>query len=178
MDDSSVPPTKRCRKCGEEKPTTTEHFERHKLCKYGLHSQCKACRYPVKTAQARARGVKARPPLVERFWSKVIRGGENECWPFTGPVRGDRGHRGFTIGLRDYYAHRVAYALATGGDPRRLGDPQVLHHCDNPPCCNPRHLFLGTNADNVADKVAKGRQSRGEAHSIAIKRAAAARKAG
>lgn len=178
MDQSNVVPSKKCSKCGTEKPATLEFFERHAQCRFGVASACKVCRNAHSEAKRRALGVKPRPAMIERFWSKAIRGGEDECWPFTGPMRGERGHRGFTIGLRDYYAHRVAYALSTGGDPRRIGDPQVLHRCDNPPCCNPKHLFLGTNADNVADKVAKGRQSRGEAHSIAIKRAAALRKAG
>lgn len=53
------------------------------------------------------------------------------------------------------------WVLAHGAIPPRL---QVLHHCDNPPCVNPAHLFLGTNADNVADKLRKGRlpDTRGE----------------
>lgn len=54
-------------------------------------------------------------------------------------------------------AHRVAFALSNGGVVD--DDANVLHRCDNPPCCNPRHLFLGTNKENTQDMVAKGRQS-------------------
>ena len=54
-------------------------------------------------------------------------------------------------------AHRAAWLVANGGIPSGM---QVLHRCDNRLCINPDHLFLGTNADNVADKVAKGRQYR------------------
>jgi hypothetical protein len=58
-------------------------------------------------------------------------------------------------------AHRMAWELTHGPIPPGLF---VCHHCDNPPCCNPVHLFLGTNADNVDDKVKKYRQAVGENH--------------
>ncbi len=57
-------------------------------------------------------------------------------------------------------AHRVAYAFAVG-DP---GDLHVLHRCDNPPCCNPAHLFVGTYADNNRDCRQKRRNRFGESH--------------
>lgn len=56
-------------------------------------------------------------------------------------------------------SHRIAWILVNGPVPPET--PCVLHACDNPPCCNPAHLFLGTNDDNVADMVAKGRQAHG-----------------
>lgn len=62
-----------------------------------------------------------------------------------------------SIGWRQAAAHRVSWVLNIGPIPP---GQDVLHQCDNPPCVNPSHLFLGTNRDNIADKMAKGRQSR------------------
>lgn len=62
------------------------------------------------------------------------------------------------------YTHRISWVLAFGPIPDGLN---VLHHCDNPPCVRPDHLFLGTHRQNIADKVAKGRQHRGERHPFA-----------
>ena len=61
-------------------------------------------------------------------------------------------------------AHRLSWILNVGPIPRGLW---VLHKCDNPPCCNPDHLFLGTNRDNVTDRDKKGRTPRGSWHSCA-----------
>lgn len=60
-------------------------------------------------------------------------------------------------------SHRLAYEAFTAPIPIDLC---VLHRCDNPPCCNPEHMFIGTQADNIADMYAKGRESRGESHSL------------
>ena len=86
------------------------------------------------------------------FWAKVRDGGNDECWEWSagkcsgyGSVRSKGKHE---------YAHRIAWALTFGQVPDGL---HVLHRCDNPPCCNPAHLFLGTNLDNIKDKVSKRR---------------------
>jgi hypothetical protein len=94
------------------------------------------------------------------FWAKVDdSAGPDACWPWTGALfrPGPRGY-GMNYGRikrnrRTLHAHRVAWELAHGP----TGELFVLHKCDNPPCCNPAHLFLGTAADNMADKVRKGR---------------------
>lgn len=91
--------------------------------------------------------------VVERFWAKVDRRGPDECWPWTGATQ-QTGYGRFRVDGRLQGAHRVAYVLTHGH--LRPG-AHVLHRCDTPGCCNPSHLFLGTHADNMADKEAKGR---------------------
>lgn len=93
--------------------------------------------------------------IMERFGSQVdSSGGPESCWPFLGGH--SNGYGRFTIFRRKYQAPRIAYLLFVGGIP--CGH-QVLHRCDNPPCCNPAHLFTGTNLDNYVDSVQKGRRS-------------------
>lgn len=96
----------------------------------------------------------------DRFWAKVNRGAPDACWEWLG-VRGQRGHGRFYLNPRQptIPAHRAAL-IFTG-----IEVPQgatVCHHCDNPPCVNPAHLFVGTQLDNVRDMIAKGRSRAGE----------------
>jgi hypothetical protein len=96
--------------------------------------------------------------VAAHFWSKVDRsGGPEACWPWT--ASGTR--RGYGLlrpkGPYPRQAHRRAWYLTVGPIPPGL---LVCHRCDNPPCCNPAHLFLGTTLDNVRDMDAKGRRQR------------------
>ncbi len=89
----------------------------------------------------------------QKFWAKVDKRGEDECWPWLGTIQ-SMGYGTVTIARTPLLAHRVACAF----DGRQPGSDQVvMHTCDNPPCCNPRHLVVGTQADNVADMHRKGR---------------------
>ena len=91
---------------------------------------------------------------VERFWTKVNICAPNKCWPWLGYC--NRGGYG-VCSLQGWHsqAHRIVYRIAKGPVPRGLC---VLHHCDNRKCCNPKHLFLGTLADNVRDMDNKKRR--------------------
>lgn len=93
---------------------------------------------------------------AEKFWGRVKKAGPDECWLWQGAVQ--------TLGYGTAYtrmpeykqvkAHRVAWSLVNGDIPSGMF---ICHHCDVKLFCNPAHLFLGTPADNMADKAAKGR---------------------
>jgi hypothetical protein len=93
-----------------------------------------------------------------RFWSKVdSSAGPDACWPWLAKARAQsgEGYGNFAIRNGKYvHAHRFAWQLTNGPIPSGL---QGCHKCDNPLCCNPRHLFLGTHQDNMDDMHAKGR---------------------
>jgi len=92
------------------------------------------------------------PKQTARFQAKVHRQAITECWEWTAHVS-TSGYGLFRVGKRMVSAHRLAYFL---GNKTQPGELHVLHRCDNKLCCNPTHLFLGTNRDNIDDYAAKG----------------------
>ena len=91
-------------------------------------------------------------PIEVRFWGR-LNTMPNGCLEWTGSF-GRKGYGKMLFNSKSTGTHRVAWELMNGPIPDGLC---VLHTCDNPPCCNVDHLFLGTNADNAADRSAKGR---------------------
>lgn len=103
---------------------------------------------------------------VEIFWRRASVGDAKSCWNWTG-CRSPKGYGHLSFqGIKEK-SHRLSWRLTFGEIPEGLC---VCHKCDNPSCCNPYHLFLGTVEDNNNDKISKGRQAKlgGESNPSAI----------
>lgn len=147
----------------QECPTCGRPFQSMKAL--GGHvSRRPDCRLPsdlkreraIRVDEARRRRLGIKPvsrPLADRFWEKVDRRGPDECWPWMG-VRTSNGYGQLWYARRHRPATHIALALDGRPVPKGMA---ACHHCDNPPCLNPAHLFVGTNSDNMRDMVAKGR---------------------
>lgn len=93
------------------------------------------------------------PLQLAKFWGQVDVGLDCECWPWRG--RSNAGGYGRHDAAM---AHRVAYTLVNGEIPDGM---IIRHNCDNPPCCNPKHLLVGTHADNMQDCISRKRIAHG-----------------
>ena len=108
--------------------------------------------------------------LLDRYWPKVEVRSYAECWPWKAKARHPFGYGRMSAGRKvQIKAHQLAYFIQYGPIPAGMC---VLHKCDNPGCCNPFHLFLGTQKDNTQDMIRKGRWSKppiayGEKHHAA-----------
>jgi hypothetical protein len=134
---------------------------------------CAHCAAPFETIPSRSRSgrgrfcglpcrnasyVGPRGPLADRFWPKVRREHPDACHIWTGGTDG-RGYGQISVQGRPAKAHRIAWELTYGSIPPGL---HIRHRCDNPPCCNPSHLLLGTHPQNMADMVERRRSALGE----------------
>lgn len=96
---------------------------------------------------------------VERLASSIDAKGPDECWPWTGRTL-NWGYGYLMIDSRQLRAHRLVLTLASGAPP--TGKTFACHRCDNPPCCNPAHLYWGSPADNMRDMALRKRGTVGE----------------
>jgi len=91
----------------------------------------------------------------ERFWEKVSKN-EDGCWEWIAGKNGTMGYGSFSFEGRQYQAHRWIYEQLNG---KQAVGIEVCHHCDNPKCVRPDHLFVGTKSDNMLDCASKGRNA-------------------
>ncbi len=95
------------------------------------------------------------PSQEERFWDKIVKKSPNECWSWSGATT-TKGYGIMRWNGKNKVATRIMWELKKGPIPK---GQRVLHECDNPPCCNPRHLFLGTIRENAHDMMRKHRDN-------------------
>ena len=108
----------------------------------------------------KSKGILIRDPLVRFRTNVIIPATLNACWEWVG-IKSIKGYGTMKVKGKKVQAHRFSYELYIGIIPPNMC---VCHHCDNPGCVNPLHLFLGTATDNNLDRNIKGRQATGEKH--------------
>ena len=125
---------------------------------HGIHPAARRCDMPtgVYVRKPGSRPVGPRTTLNEKFFSGFTAGNINECWEWQKGLHGTGIHSYGNIGhdRKKRYAHRTSWEIYKGKIPHGMN---VCHHCDNPKCVNPSHLFLGTSKDNAIDCSKKGR---------------------
>ena len=137
-----------CAHCGEQ---FTPSGPRSRYCGH-------QCKLASRRAAYEPKPKRQPRPLAERLWSRVAIGAPDECWEWGGFRKDGYGQIG--AGRRQdglIGTHRAAWVVTYGDIPAGL---VVRHSCDNPPCCNPSHLSLGTHADNARDAFERGRTAR------------------
>lgn len=107
---------------------------------------------------------------IARFWSNVDKSAASGCWTWTLGLN-QKGYGRFKANGQSLISHRVAWFIANRCLPGTKDGQRlcVCHACDVRTCCNPSHLFLGTDSDNVRDMDNKGRRSSGLMHSLAMR---------
>lgn len=143
-----------CRHCGANFLAVPSNVKQG----YGLFCS-RACKVD---SQRKPPGITAQD--IERLWSYIDRsGGPDACWPWTG----SRDRRGYGKVFWDGHlatVTRVVWTVTHGAPPEH----HACHTCDNPPCCNPAHLFDGTRTENMQDAARKGRTAQGERNGTAL----------
>lgn len=151
---------KTCQQCGRK-----FDFVRDRTIAW--NNKARWCGRDCQVAHGRARALADRHGRRVEWFKRNTRTTASGCVVWTGMIDKGFGYGRMYAGVGKgmVRTHRFAYELAYGSVPDGLC---VLHHCDNPPCVNPAHLFLGTLSDNSADKTSKGRQAKGERISSAV----------
>src|SRR5258706_315091 len=141
-------------KCGTLRRRPQKHYSilgLLKLCVAHFWLLLKPLKMPTARDSKMERIVLEQKEAEKRFWPRIKK--TDSCWLWMG-TRNPKGYGQISINDKRQVTSRVMWVLTNGQIPNNLS---VLHKCDNPPCCNPSHLFLGNHRDNTMDSIRKGR---------------------
>lgn len=158
-----MPETITCQVCGEEfRMLTNTHLAKHDLTPSEYES---VYGEPTRTEESNSKVASAiegiereTVPAENRFWEKVDKTGSDDCWEWKG-AKDTNGYGNFYLEEGCWTgAHRYSLCLSENKQPMKE-ELYVCHHCDNPSCVNPDHLFWGRQKDNIEDMYVKGRNN-------------------